>query len=139
MFVLRARPTMPVSPTDRWRPRRSSWTRPWSRPGPAPEARKTPEVRTATPFHEFDFSTRFSFFLVRVWPARLFLRAPGRVRPRHKFRRAPLGPRVVRLRETHALIERRMIVEPNLHGGRRLRLLESHFAEVFKWWRRNPL
>src|SRR6195256_1097388 len=47
----------------------------------------------------------------------------------YKFGRAALGPRVVGLGETHALIEWRMIVEPEFNGRRGIRFLEVHFAQ----------
>jgi len=47
----------------------------------------------------------------------------------YKFGRTALGPRVVGLGETHALIEWRMIVEPEFDGRRGIRFLEVHFAQ----------
>src|ERR1700688_998266 len=105
----------------------------WASAG-SPENARSADSNTIS---RIRFFNAILLFLVRVWPARLFRRAPGRVRARHKFRRAPLGPRVVRLRETHALVERRMIVEPNLYGGRRLRVPEIHFPEELKCVRRH--
>src|SRR4029077_1211974 len=78
------------------------------------------------------FNAVLLFLSSRVQPVLLFRRAPSRARTRHKFGRAALGPRVVGLREAHALIEGRMIVEPEFHGGRGIWFLEIHFAQDLK-------
>src|ERR1700737_3045594 len=57
--------------------------------------------------------------------------APDSARPvsLHKFGRAALGPRVVGLSETHSLIKRRMIVEPEFHGCRGIRFFQVHLTQ----------
>src|SRR5258708_5222268 len=74
------------------------------------------------------FNAVLLFLTARVRPVHLFRRAHSGSRARHKFGRPALGPRVVRLREAHALIERRMIVKPDFHGGRLIPLPRIHFA-----------
>src|SRR5579863_5620168 len=83
------------------------------------------------------FKAVLLFLSARVWPVPLFRRARSRARARHKFGRTPLGPWVVRLREAHALIERRMIVKPEFHGGRGIWLLEIDFTQDLKRVRRH--